>query len=437
MPPGPPGVQDLRAMRADPLGFVTALHRSYGDVSCHRTPSETVYLLGRPDLARWVLKDNGANYTKKGTPDDHMLRPLLGNGLLTSSGAEWAAQRRMCAPAFRPSKVRTFDTVITDATAAMLNRWAPAIASGEPLAVDHQLTSLTLGILVQAILGVDVDGFGQGFGRAVDAVNAFIGHFTDQDSARRADAAAGLLTFTRAKAFLDMVTDTLIAARRGNGSGTHQHDLLGAMMSQGHDISDSELREQVLTLIMAGHETTAKALTWTFYLLDRHPDEQDLVVAEIDRVLGGRTPTAGDIASLPACQRVIKESMRLYPPIWLISRRAIGPDMIDGYPVAPGTLVCLSQWVLHRDERYWPDPDRFRPERFAAPARIPSHAYLPFGGGERVCLGQHFAMVEAVLALVAVLQRVRLRLPVGYRVEPEALVTLRPRTGMPMSAVPR
>lgn len=436
LPPGPAGEVDLERMRHAPLDFVTELARTYGDVSRHQAGGDTVYMVNRPDLARYVLKENGANYGKEHTPDDHMLRPLLGNGLLTSDGEVWARQRRACAPAFRLSEVRTFDGIITEAAHGLLDRWRPAVESGTPLAVDHHLTALTLTIITRAILGVDVDGVGEGFGQAVDAVNRCIGHYVPPADPDPADTALRREGFDRARVFLAAVTRTLIASRRVAGPDPDRGTLLDAMLRSEHTGSDVELRDQVLTLIMAGHETTAKALTWTFYLLDRHPEQAALVRAEVDQVLRGRTPTAADQPLLPRCKQAIQEAMRLYPPVWLISRRARAADVIAGYDVEPGTLVCISQWVLHRDPRYWSRPEEFRPERFAEPVR-PSHLYLPFGGGERTCIGQHFAMVEATLVLATLLQRVRLELVDGFRVEPEALVTLRPRYGMSMIARPR
>ncbi|MEU8923148.1 cytochrome P450 [Kitasatospora sp. NPDC048545] len=427
----------MAQMRESPLDFITGLARRYGDITRHRADGDTVYLLNRPEYAKHVLKDNGANYTKEGTPDDAMLRPLLGNGLLTSNGADWARQRHLTAPAFRPTAVRTFDTIVTDATTAMLERWRPSVASGAPVEVDEQLTALTLGILTHAILGADIDGIGEGFARAVDAVNRCIGHYVPDPDPDPADTARRFTDFGRARVFLNTVTRTLIASRRAGGSGGGAGgNLLDTMMSTDHLVSDEDLRDQVLTIVMAGHETTAKSLTWTLYLLDRHPEELAKVREEVDRVLGGRPPTAADLQDLPACRRAIQEAMRLYPPVWLISRRAAGPDTIGGYHVEPGTLVCVSQWVLHRHPDHWDAPDAYRPDRFDG-AALPSHLYLPFGGGDRICVGQHFAMLEAVLVLATLLQSVRLELVEGFPVEPEALVTLRPKHGMTMIARPR
>ena len=418
-------------MRSDPLGFVTGLARRYGDVTGHRANGETVFMAHRPDLARHILKDNVGNYTKENTPDDHMLRPLLGNGLLTSTGAEWSRQRKLCAPAFRRSEVASFDEVITDETAALLARWRGPAETGAPQPIDHHLTSLTLSILTRAVLDVDLGAAGDGFGRAVDDVNRFIGHYVPDPDPDPADTVRRRQGYVRARALLDMITRTVIASRRASPqtTGTLLDTMLGSL-------SDTDLRDQVLTLIMAGHETTAKSLTWTLYLLDRHPEEAERIRAEVDRVLGTRRPTAEDLPDLPLCRRAVQEAMRLYPPVWLISRRATGPDELDGHPVPPGTLVCVSQWVLHRDPRYWDRPDAYVPDRFDG-ADLPSHLYLPFGGGERICIGQHLALIEATLVLAMLSQSVRLTLEPGFPVEPEALVTLRPKHGMRMVVSPR
>ena len=436
LPPGPRDEAHLRTLRDDPLGFVTAMAREHGPVSSHRTGGDLVFMLSRPELARHVLRDNGAAYSKVRTPDDAMLRPLLGNGLLTSSGEDWARQRRLCAPAFRPAEVTRFDGIITAATDRMVERWEAA--GDAPVDVDRVLTSLTLTVLVRAILGADVDGVGDGFGRAVDAVNRYIGHFVPDDDPDPADTRSRRVGFAQARAFLDSVCRTLVAARRAGAGPADSHDLLDALLGADGAVSDVELRDQVLTLVMAGHETTAKALTWTLYLLDRNPDQLARVQDEVDRVLGGRLPTAADVADLPFTRAAIDESMRLFPPVWMISRRAVQPDEIDGWGVPAGTLMCVSQWVLHRHPEFWERPDRFEPERFlpGAPA-LPSHLYLPFGGGDRICIGKHLALIEATLVLATVVSRLRLRLVPGFPVEPEALVTLRPKHGLRMTVSPR
>jgi enediyne biosynthesis protein E7 len=443
IPPGPCGGQDLRSMRNAPLQFVTELAHTYGDLTRHEADGETVYLLNRPDLARHVLKENWTNYTKERTPDDAMLRPLLGDGLLTSSGEHWARQRRMCAPAFRRGEVLGFDAIIVEAATGLTARWRAAATAGRPVRVDHDLTALTLAVMVRAMLGADLGAIGEGFGRAVDAVNRFVGHYVPGVDADPADTARRRAEYLRAQAFLDTVVRTIVAARQAAGDAGRR-DLLGAMLVAMHDqgeaaMSATELRDQVLTIVMAGHETTAKALTWTLYLLDQHPRVAARLREEVDAALGGRPPTAEDLPALPYCRAVLEESMRLYPPVWLISRRAAGTDEIDGYHVAAGTLVCISPWVLHRHPKYWDDVETFAPERFipGQAADRPSHLYLPFGGGPRICVGQHFAMVEAVLVLAVIVASLRLATVPGFVVEPEALVTLRPRNGLVMTVKAR
>jgi cytochrome P450 len=436
LPPGP-GACDLRAIRDDPLRFLAETVAAYGDIACYTAGGETGYLVNRPDLARQVLKDNSANYTKQATPDFLMLRPLLGNGLLTSEGDAWARQRHMCAPAFRRSQVEHFAAVMTSAAQDLVERWRPAMAAGTPVRVDHDLTALTLQVVIAAMFGADFAGLGQGFGRAVDAVNGFIGHYLPEDDASSPQAALAHARYARAAGFLDQVARAIITARRA-GAGAERDDLLATLLATSADVTDTELRDQVLTIAMAGHETTAKSLTWTLYLLDRHPEVAARLRDEVDAALGGRLPTAADLPKLATCQQVIEEALRLYPPVWQITRRALGPDVLDGYDVIPGALIAISPYLLHRNPRYWDEPEAFRPERFATgSAGYPSHLYLPFGGGPRICIGQHFALVEATLVLATLLREVRLEVAPGFPVEPEALVTLRPRHGLLMIPRPR
>ncbi len=422
-------------MRDDPLRFLAETVAAYGDIVRYTAGGETSYLINRPELARHVLKGNAANYTKERTPDFLMLRPLLGNGLLTSEGNDWARQRRMCAPAFRRSQVENFDSVMTSAAQGLIERWRPAMAAGAPVRVDHDLTALTLVVVIAAMFGADFAGIGEGFGRAVDAVNSFIGHYLPDDVGSSPEAAIAQARYARASGFLDRVARAIIMARRA-GAGAERDDLLASLLASSADVSDTELRDQVLTIAMAGHETTAKGLTWTLYLLDRHPEVAARLAEEVDAALGGRLPTAADLEKLAMCRQVIEEALRLYPPVWQITRRALGPDRMGGYDVTPGALIAISPYLLHRHPGYWDEPDAFRPERFATgSADRPSHLYLPFGGGPRICIGQHFAIVEATLVLATLLREVRLEVLPGFTVEPEALVTLRPRHGL--LAIPR
>ncbi|WP_406293743.1 cytochrome P450 [Embleya sp. NBC_00888] len=442
-PPGPADELDLVGIRDDPLAFLTELAAEYGDLCSHRTRGEVVWFVNRPDLVRHILKDNYTAWTKAGTPDDFMLTPLLGTGLLTSDGPTWERQRRLCAPAFRTRQVEAFDTLMTDAATDLADAWSEAARAGRPVRVDHDFTALTLRIVADALLGADLTAAGPGFGRAVDDINRFIGHFDGEPNASVVDDAAFRRlrgSYLAAQTFLERVVGMLVAARRYTGPPSDRPaDLLDAMLAardaHGDAFSDRELHDQVLTMVMAGHETTAKALSWTVHLLDRRPEYAAAVRAELAEVLGGRAPRAEDLPRLDLTRRCLEEAIRLYPPVWLISRRANKEDVLDGLTVPAGTLVCISPWTLHRHPRVWDAPEEFRPERFTATARQgrPAHAYVPFGGGPRVCIGQSFATTEAILVLATILQRLELRGVVGHPVVPEALVTLRPRDGLLMT----
>ncbi|MFD8868287.1 cytochrome P450 [Streptomyces sp. NPDC059590] len=431
-PPGPAEDLELAGIRADPLTFLQDLVNEYGDLCSHRTRGQTVWFANTPELARHILKDNYTNYTKAGTPDDFMLTPLLGKGLLTSNGAQWERQRRLCAPSFRRVAVESFDGLMVEAALDLATAWGGAADRGDAVRVDHDFTALTLRVVASALLGSELTAGGRGFGQAVDDINRFIGHF-DGTPPEDEDFRARLRAYSGAKSFLDRVVGTMIGARRLTGPHGHPGDLLDAMLGardeHGDALSDQELHDQVLTMVMAGHETTAKALSWTLHLLDRYPEHAGRVRAEIDRVVGARLPTAADLPDLVYTRQCLDEAIRLFPPVWLISRLAVHDDLLGGLRIPAGTLVCISPWTLHRHPEYWEAPEEYRPERRHSRA---GHSYLPFGGGPRVCIGQAFATTEAMLVLTVVLQRLRLTRAPGTTVVPEALVTLRPRDGLLM-----
>lgn len=431
-------------IRRDPLTFLTEMHKRYGDVTSH-TIDERVYLVNRPDLAHRVLAANRRNYVKSGTPDDLMLTPLLGQGLLTSEGEVWKRQRRVSQPAFTRERVEGFDSLITASTLELVDRWTCPPPSDEPLRLDHQLSGLTLAIVARAIFGSDLTGINEYFGEAVDVLNRFMGHFDPmEDSAAGREARAA---YSKAVGFLNGLVRLLVQARRLEG--TEGRDDLLSRLIDGLDsdagakpdraVAERELRDQVVTMLMAGHETTAKALTWTSVLLHDHPAVAERLDAELDAVLAGRVPGADDVPNLPFCQRVIQEALRLYPPVWLLSRRAVGADELGEFDVPAGTLVCVSPYILHRDERFWEEPERFDPDRFTEQRSTdrPDYAYIPFSGGPRHCVGRHLAMLEAQLVLATIRQRVRIELVHGHPIEPEALVTLRPRYGVLATVTPR
>lgn len=423
----------LDVIRADPLGFLRGTTGEQGDVARHRSDGWEVAIVNRPSLVRRILRDNRQNYTKAGTPDEAMLVPLLGRGLLTSEGELWRRQRRVVQPAFRPHRVARFDGLMTEAAGEVADRWLAA-APGGAVRADRDLTALTLAVVARAILGSEVATMGPRFGEAVDAVNRFMSHYdpgsSDPEIAR--DRAA----FGAALGFLDQLVRLLVDARRFGGEPEPPDaDLLDELLRDGAD--DREIRDQVLTILMAGHETTAKALAWTLYLLDEHPHERERVEAEVDAVLAGRAPTAADAPRLTACRNAVAESLRLYPPVWLISRLAVGADDLDGHAIEPGTLVCISPYLLHRHPEHWERPDAFEPSRFEHDGGRHPFAYIPFSGGPRQCVGKELALLETQLVLAVLCSRLRARVAPGHVVEAEALVTLRPKHGLVMTVEPR
>lgn len=433
-PPGPPEPIEHVAMRRDPLGFVTSLAAAYGDITSHVVAGNRMVMLHHPDHVGHVLRDRATSYTKEGTIDVKMLRPLLGNGLLTSWGEAWAWQRKAYAPAFRPARVTGYDAAVTEATSELLLPRLHAAARDQRIVgMDHLLTSLTLSVLLRVIQGTDIGDVGSGFGRAVDDVNELMSLIDPMADGHEA-AQRRWVAFQKARALLRTVATSLIATRRGRA--TPEDDLLGRTLIDQHIGSDDELRDQVLTLVMAGHETTAKSLTWTLYLLDQNPDERARLEDEVDSVLGGRTPTAADVPALARCQHAVEEALRLYPPVWTMTRRATEDDEIAGFHIPAGTSVSFSQWEIHRDARWHEQPTAFIPDRFGDQrAGMHPFAYFPFGGGQRICIGQHLALMEATLVLAMIVQVSRIAVAAGAEVEPEALVTLRPAGGLPCKVI--
>jgi enediyne biosynthesis protein E7 len=439
-PPGPSEPIGSLEIREDPLGFLARTFAEFGDFSWHRTEYSEVFMANRPDLAREVLRERRRELVKAGTPDAAMLTPLLGRGLLTSDGETWLRQRRLAQPAFGQREIASLDGLMGEATEELLGRWEAARREGTAVRVDHDLTGLALTVVAGALLGTDMTGIGSRFGEAVDTVNHFMSHYEPEQSPE--DSAAARAAFGRAIGFLDRIVTLLIDGRRASGQAAD--DLLGRLLAAGTTgdgdggdapFSPRELRDQVLTMLMAGHETTAKSLTWTLYLLDAHPQVAAQLRDEVDEVLGPeRLPTADDLPRLDLCRRVIQESMRLYPPVWLMSRSARTTTSIGGYTVPEGSLVCVSPYMLHRHPAHWDDPERFDPGRFteAAIAERDPFAYLPFSEGPRKCIGHGFAMAEARIALAMIVRRFRASLAPGHPVEPEALVTLRPQAGLVM-----
>lgn len=431
-PPGPAGDLTVQQIRRDPLHFIMSVTAQYGDIVRYSADGWPATLINHPEYIKHVLQDNHRNYSKEGTPDFMMLKPMLGEGILTSEGESWLRQRRMAQPAFHRRRIEAFGLLMTDLTLLMLQDWEAR--AGSTLEIVKEMTQLTLRIVARALFSYDVSGEASVFGRAVEVLNECMGHFDPTDPTVRQRFRAALAT-------IQQIVHQIIQERRLHpvDRGDFLSMLLVAQDEEtGYRMNDRQVRDQVLTLLLAGHETTAKALSWTFYLLGQHPDVEARLTMELAEVLNGCVPTVEDLPRLPYTWMVIEESMRLYPPIWLLSRVTQTDDEIDGFHIPAGSLVTISPYAMHRHPAYWDNPELFDPEHFQPEkaAERPAFAYLPFSGGPRLCLGKHFASVEAHLILATILQRFRLRLLPEHLVRPEALVTLRPHLGLPMTIHP-
>ncbi len=421
----------------EPLAFLERLAAEHGDYVSFRMLHERLYLVNDPAGIRHILADNGRNYEKSKSYET--LRPLLGEGLLTAEGASWMRQRRLIQPEFTRARLATFAPRMVEITRAMLARWKPLAASGAPFDMAVQMVRLTLAIVGDALFQTDISGAqAAGVGAAI--------RFLLADADARLSSLVQLPRWLptpqnrrvrRAKSRVDALVGQMIEARRRGGAGGD--DLLGRMLAaQDEDargLSSRQLRDQVLTLVSAGHETTALVLCWCFYLLAQHPEVLARLRAELDRQLGGRAPEVSDFAALTYTRQVFEEAMRLYPPVWIVERRALADDHVGGYTIPAGGWVLISSWLTHRHPRLWKEPGAFRPERFAksgSSAKRPRYAYYPFGGGPRSCVGKHFALMELWVVLSMVLQRFDLELaePAPKALLPQ--ITLRPRGGLRM-----
>jgi cytochrome P450 len=422
----------LLAFRRDALGFLSGVAAEYGDVAWFRLGSMRVALLNHPDYIREVLQTNHRNFVK-GRPL-HLAKRLLGEGLLTSEGDLHASQSRVVQPAFHGDRIEAYGAVMRDYAA----RWGARWHDGTTIDVLREMTTLATAIAGKTMFLWDVDSAEAAeVGSALtDAMRLF--------SRASLPFAERLLElplpstrrFYRAKAHLDATITGLIAKRRGDGRdhGDLLSMLLGrATSGHGDGMSDTQVRDEALTLFLTALDTTSLALTWTWYVLSQHPAVEARLHAEIEQALGGRDATSADVDRLPYARMVFSEAMRLYPPIYAIAREAVAPFTIGPYTVPAGTLVLLSPYVMHRDPRYYRDPDQFDPERWASPTtRPPRFTYFPFGGGPRGCIGQSYAMQEAILVLATLARRWRLRLAPGHQVAFQPLINLRPRYGMRM-----
>jgi cytochrome P450 len=437
VPPGPAGwplLGMMPAMRRNPTGVYMDAALRYGDVSYIRIGPRHGYLITDPRDIRHVLQDNARNYHKG--PLYERLKTTLGNGLVTSEDAYWLRQRRIAQPAFHRDRIAANATVMEQEATATGNRWTAHASAGGAVDVLPEMMHLTESIVLRAMLGSDAETLAE-TAREWSIVNEYIGeNFWTLGIAARLPTPRNR-RFHRAVAFLDRTIFGVIDERRRGGAGGD--DLVSMLLSArdpetGEGMTDRQLRDEVMTIFLAGHETTALTVTWAWYLLAQHPAIRARLESELDDVLGGRAPAYGDLERLSYTRMVVEETMRLYPPAWAFSRRALAADGIGGYQLPAGWLVFVVPWVMHRHPKYWDDPAGFDPERFSPEqsAARPKLVYLPFGAGPRQCIGNHFAMTEAQIILATLGQRYRLHLVPGQRIEPRPLITLRPAPGVRM-----
>lgn len=439
LPPGPKGTLvggSLRDFNAHRLDFFLRVARDYGDLASFRFGPRRMFLASHPDLIEQVLVTDAKHYIKHFGA--RMYKPVLGNGLVTSEGDFWLRQRRLSQPAFLKSRVLSYAPVMSALTEAMLAAWTP----GRRVLVNYEFSHLTSAIALKTLFGLDDASdrteFLESLRLAFDLLSARFRHIVQPPM--WVPTPRNLRT-KRAIAHLYRVVDGFIAQGRARQGGD---DLLARLVAarddDGSGMTAAQLREEAMTLYLAGHETTALTLTWSWYLLSQHPTAEAKLADEWARVLGGRSPTPDDLPRLPYTDAVLTEAMRVYPPVYLIGREATRDLELGGYRVKRGTTIFMSQWVSHRDPRFFgPDPEAFRPERWldGLAKRIPKYAYYPFGGGPRVCIGSTFALMEAAVLLATVGQRYRFTLDPDAVVETSPQITLLPTYGIPATLAAR
>jgi len=433
VPPGPRGYSFFWRLVRHPEGWLEFLEdcaRRYGDVVFFQFLGQAVCLINDPAGLEQVLVTNSQNFTK--SMDYRALARVLGQGLLTSEGGLWKRQRRLVQPAFFRERIVSYGDFMTSYAARMVDSWR----DGEVRDLHDDMMQVTLEIAARSLFSVDIAGDAETIGRAMTVVMEDMPKLASASFLPAWVPVPTLGRFRRALADLDRIVYGIIGERRATGrrTGDLLDMLLDARDENGAGMPDRQLRDEVMTLLLAGHETTANTLAWTLYLLAQHPEVQSRLAAEVGEARNGRLPEAGNLQQLPFTQMVLMESQRLYPPAWAIGRKAIGAFEVGGYRLAGGTNVVVSQWVMHRDARYFPDPERFDPDRWREDSlgrrSLPKFAYLPFGAGPRVCVGANLALTESALVLATMMQRFRFSLAFAEPVEAFPSVTLRPRHGV-------
>jgi cytochrome P450 len=420
----------LGRIRRDPLAFFEEL-AAVGDVVTVRIGPQRLYLVSHPELVRDVLVTHGRSFMKGRALQE--AKRILGHGLLTSEGDLHLRQRRLIQPLFHQERVAGFGAEMVSAAERVSERWH----DGAEVDVAGEMTELTLAIVGRTLFDADVERDARDVGESLTvAMEAFDRFMVPGAALLERLPLPSTRRFQAARGRLDTIIERMIDERLADPGG--HGDLLTMLLEAREEdgsggMSRAQIRDEAMTIFLAGHETTAQALSWTWYLLSANPQAEARLHEELDRVLSGRLPSAGDTDRLPYTRAVVAESMRLYPPAWSIARRALAELELGGYRITRRSIVVTSPWIVHRDARWFPEPERFDPERWLVedPGR-PRSAYFPFGGGTRICIGERFAWTEAVLVLATLASRWRAALVPGHRVEPLPRITLRPRYGLKM-----
>ena len=414
----------------DTLGFVKRC-RDYGDVVQARFLYVQAYFLFNPDDIEYILSTNAKNFIKPVSLRSNFFRRLLGNGLLTSEGEFWRRQRRLVQPAFHRRRISGYGEVMTDFTARLISSWQ----EGETRDIHRDMMQLTLEIVAKTLFNADVSADVDNVNRILsEIVKPFAAQATLKWILDNRLPTPDHFRFHRLAQQIDEIVYRIISERRA--SGRDEGDLLSMLLQEqdedGSQMTDRQLRDEVMTLFLAGHETTALTLSWSWYLLGLDPEAEEKFHAELDQVLDGRLPTVADLPQLKYAEKIARESMRLYPPAYAVGREAIEACRIGGYQVPAKTQIFAFQWVTQRDPRYFDEPDKFDPDRWTDQfvSCLPKYAYFPFGGGPRACIGNTFAMMEIVLALATIGQKFRLSLVKDHKVELLPAMSLRPRDGI-------
>lgn len=440
-----PWIGKMSDMAADAPEFLTNLALDYGPLVRFTLLGKSIVLLSDPEMAREVLVTKAANFPK-GERDLAIMGPLLGYGLLTTNGAQHRTYRKLAQPAFHAKRIVTYGETMTRYTQATIDQWQ----DGETIDISAEMLRTTMYIVAKTLFNTDRDtmaGEADAIGDAIHRIQEIADYdFTwfglipkwwpNQPNRVRKAARQGI----------DSVIERMIAERRStaiDGVVQDQGDLLSMLMlsedETGRKLNDEEVRDEAINLFVAGHETTSNALTWTWYLLAQHPEIVAKLHTELDTVLGGRAPTLDDLKALPYTAQIIKESMRLYPPAWVLNTRVAQEETVlggetNGYRIPKNTRFFIAPYVMHRLPQYFEDPEAFRPERFTPEFEqsLPRFAYMPFGGGPRVCIGNAFAMMEAQLALATIAQQFTLHLAPDTVAVKQPMITLTIKDGLPM-----